>query len=254
MIPFFRKVRKKLADDNKPFKYLRYAVGEIVLVVIGILIALQINNKNQQRISFNEEQVLLKNLKNDFTNRLDELEFLNFGRQNAVEVIEQLMSLRDNPPKNYDDNVMDSLLAMSTTTYRFNEKFATMDMLFNSGKINSLSNDSLKLLLSNWPANVEEMLEEQRLIVTNFYELEKSLSKHVSLRDIYQKFSWSNYDIPDVKPSTIQKDYKGLLNDTTFENLIASKRFLLIINIADANLLIDEAKKIIQLLEGEINE
>jgi len=254
MIPFFRKVRKKLADDNKPFKYLRYAVGEIVLVVIGILIALQINNKNQQRISFNEEQVLLKNLKNDFTNRLDELEFLNVGRQNAVEVIEQLMSLRDNPPKNYDDNVMDSLLAMSTTTYRFNEKFATMDMLFNSGKINSLSNDSLKLLLSNWPANVEEMLEEQRLIVTNFYELEKSLSKHVSLRDIYQKFSWSNYDIPDVKPSTIQKDYKGLLNDTTFENLIASKRFLLIINIADANLLIDEAKKIIQLLEGEINE
>jgi hypothetical protein len=44
MIPFFRKTRKKLADDNKFFKYSRYAIGEIVLVVIGILIALQINN------------------------------------------------------------------------------------------------------------------------------------------------------------------------------------------------------------------
>ena len=41
MIPFFRKIRKTLADDNKPIKYLRYAVGEIILVVIGILIALQ---------------------------------------------------------------------------------------------------------------------------------------------------------------------------------------------------------------------
>ena len=253
MIKFFRKIRQKMMNENKFSKYFLYAIGEIVLVVIGILIALQINNKNQQRISFNEEQVLLKILKNDFTNRLNELEFLNVGRQNAVDIIEQLMSLSDNPPENYDDKVMDSLLAMSTTTYRFNEKFATMDMLFNSGKVNSLSNDSLKFLLSNWPANVEEMLEEQRLIVTNFHELEKSLSKYVSLRDIYQKFSWSNYDIPDIGPSTIQKDYKGLLNDTKFENQIASKRFLLIINIAEANLLIGEAKKIIQLLENEVN-
>ncbi|OIQ36861.1 MAG: hypothetical protein BM563_09870 [Bacteroidetes bacterium MedPE-SWsnd-G1] len=239
--------------ENKIGKYFKYAIGEIVLVVIGILIAMQINNANQKRIDFNEEQVLLKILKNDFTSRLNELEVLNVGRKNAAGTIEQLMSFRDNPPEDYYDNVMDSLLAMSTTTYRFNEKFATMDMLFNSGKVNSLSNDSLRFFLSNWPANVEEMLEEQRLIVSNFYELEKILSKYVSLRDIYQKFSWNDYDIPDIKPSTIQKDYKGLLNDVRFENLIASKRFLLIINIKDSNLLIAEAKKIIQLLEDEIN-
>ena len=46
MIPVFRKIRKKMADDNKPFHYARYAVGEIALVVIGILIDLQINNWN----------------------------------------------------------------------------------------------------------------------------------------------------------------------------------------------------------------
>ena len=44
MTPFFRKIRKALADDNKPIKYLRYAIGEIILVVIGIHIALGINN------------------------------------------------------------------------------------------------------------------------------------------------------------------------------------------------------------------
>ena len=49
MIPFFRKIRKKMADDNKPLKYMRYAVGEIILVVIGILIALQVNNWNEDR-------------------------------------------------------------------------------------------------------------------------------------------------------------------------------------------------------------
>ncbi len=49
MINFFRKIRKKLADDNKPMKYMRYAIGEILLVVIGILIALSINNWNEKR-------------------------------------------------------------------------------------------------------------------------------------------------------------------------------------------------------------
>jgi hypothetical protein len=48
MINFFRKTRKKMADDNRPIKYMRYAIGEIVLVVIGILIALQLNNWNEQ--------------------------------------------------------------------------------------------------------------------------------------------------------------------------------------------------------------
>ena len=49
MIPLFRKIRKQFADDNKPLKYARYAIGEIVLVVIGILIALQVNNWNEER-------------------------------------------------------------------------------------------------------------------------------------------------------------------------------------------------------------
>ncbi len=61
MINFFRKIRKKLADDNKPLKYARYAIGEIVLVVIGILIALQINNWNDSSLDSlwigNSEQI-----------------------------------------------------------------------------------------------------------------------------------------------------------------------------------------------------
>ena len=54
MINFFRKIRKQFADDNKPVKYMRYAIGEILLVVIGILIALSINNWNQKRITENK--------------------------------------------------------------------------------------------------------------------------------------------------------------------------------------------------------
>lgn len=49
MIKFFRKIRQNLLMENKNWKYLKYAFGEIILVVIGILIALQINNWNDER-------------------------------------------------------------------------------------------------------------------------------------------------------------------------------------------------------------
>ena len=49
MIKFFRKIRQNLLMENKTGKYLKYAIGEIILVVIGILIALQINNWNENK-------------------------------------------------------------------------------------------------------------------------------------------------------------------------------------------------------------
>ena len=49
MIPFFRKTRKRMADDNKPMKYVRYAIGEIGLVVIGILIVFRFNTTIHQK-------------------------------------------------------------------------------------------------------------------------------------------------------------------------------------------------------------
>jgi len=65
MIPIFRKIRKKMADDNKPMKYLRYAIGEIALVVIGILIALSINNWNEERKTKLRAQVYINEIVND---------------------------------------------------------------------------------------------------------------------------------------------------------------------------------------------
>ena len=60
MIPFYRKIRKRLADDNQFLKYSRYAIGEILLVVVGILLALQINtwNENKKLDSIRKEYYL----------------------------------------------------------------------------------------------------------------------------------------------------------------------------------------------------
>ena len=67
MLHFFRKIRHDLIANSQSIKYLKYAIGEIVLVVLGILIALQINNWNENRNISKIELTLLANLKNDIT-------------------------------------------------------------------------------------------------------------------------------------------------------------------------------------------
>ena len=75
MIKFFRRIRQNLLSEGKTGKYLKYAIGEVLLVVIGILIALQINNSNELRKANEEEAILLSDLKEDFiATRLNFLE------------------------------------------------------------------------------------------------------------------------------------------------------------------------------------
>lgn len=72
MIKFFRKIRQKLLSENKFGKYLTYAIGEIVLVVIGILIALQINNWNENKKQQAEITDIYKQIVLDLDNDIDE--------------------------------------------------------------------------------------------------------------------------------------------------------------------------------------
>ena len=66
MIKFFRHIRQKLLSEGKTARYIKYAIGEIVLVVIGILIALQINNWNTNYKRHQEEVQLLKDIHKEF--------------------------------------------------------------------------------------------------------------------------------------------------------------------------------------------
>jgi len=85
MINFFRRIRKKLADDNKFYKYSRYAIGEILLVVIGILIALQINNWNEEKKNEKAEQNFYKGMFSDLEKDKIKLEGLRVFYKNRIE-------------------------------------------------------------------------------------------------------------------------------------------------------------------------
>ena len=70
MSKFFRHIRKSLLMENKTSKYFKYAIGEILLVAIGILIALQINNWNEYQNLKKNEKEILKNVVSAIDNDL----------------------------------------------------------------------------------------------------------------------------------------------------------------------------------------
>jgi hypothetical protein len=84
MIKFFRKIRQNLLNEGKTSKYFKYAIGEIVLVVIGILIALQINTWNEERKDSIEERAILENL----------LENLKLAKQQSESLISEETDLK----------------------------------------------------------------------------------------------------------------------------------------------------------------
>ncbi|MFZ1791354.1 MAG: DUF6090 family protein [Saprospiraceae bacterium] len=95
MIKLFRNIRQNLLNEGKTSKYLKYAIGEIVLVVIGILIALQINNWNENQKSKKDEQYVLtevlKNLQEDAT-LVDEIIIHRKKTQTAINNLQKYLS------------------------------------------------------------------------------------------------------------------------------------------------------------------
>ena len=91
MINFFRKIRQQLLNENKFSKYLLYAIGEIVLVVIGILIALSINNQNELRKRDLLETFVLKELKKNLTDDIYDMD-LNIDLHKKAIVSSKIIS------------------------------------------------------------------------------------------------------------------------------------------------------------------
>ncbi|PNQ73756.1 hypothetical protein C1T31_05325 [Hanstruepera neustonica] len=163
MIKFFRNIRKKLASENKAAAYSRYAIGEIVLVVIGILIALQINNWNEKRIKSNKETAILKNIHNEFKKNQKQLDSVLFEHRrvfnNCKKVID-LFPIKSKP----EQKVLDSLTVQLWWTYgghTFNPSQTSISALASTSSFDIIKNDTLRDLLISWNDLVKDYQEEE---------------------------------------------------------------------------------------------
>ena len=106
MLRLFSQIRQKLLTDNKFSKYLLYAVGEILLVVIGILIALQVDTWNQWRQERQMEQVVLRQLRDDFQANLAQLDQKMRMRKAIIGASLSILQAMDQPERATRDSVI----------------------------------------------------------------------------------------------------------------------------------------------------
>lgn len=206
MIKFFRKIRQKLLTENKFRKYLLYAIGEIILVVIGILIALQINNWNETRKLKNEEIKILKELKSalisdkdDIISNINEHSFAAKSCSVLLEYISNKLSYNDSLSFHFAN-------ALNTT--RFSHTSSPYETLKIKGP-DLIENDSLRVMLGDyydkWVGYQFELqkssLQEFNLAKEKQFELFKSMRfwdkmepvDYESLIENEYYYSWLTY-------------------------------------------------------------
>ena len=102
MIKFFRKIRYNLMGQNKTGTYLKYAIGEVFLLVIGILIALSINNWNEQRKREVLKENYIQSIKKDLEQDIFELNTHSEAINNSLKILNNLKNRLQNPSANVD--------------------------------------------------------------------------------------------------------------------------------------------------------
>ena len=239
MIKLFRNIRKKLLVEGKTANYIKYALGEIVLVVIGILIALQINNWNNRRQADIEEQKILKILKSEF----------QYNKLELHRNIEKATTLKDNadsltalfkiPIDNIDSDKLRYLTSSLSAYSTFDPSNGALTNLISSGELNLIKNDSLRITLSKWFGEVQDVKEDEvRLMTFGDTHLETIRLEFINYR----------------KDSGFDRNSLALINNPTFENIVVRMSRGIDYIIKNYQILNLEIEKILMLLDNEIKQ
>ncbi len=219
MIKFFRKIRQNLLTENKTGKYLKYAFGEIILVVIGILIALQINNWNAERKDRIFEQEILtlinENLKNDsitLTNQISR-------SIEATKLTNRLLGQVTN--ENYIDS-LNQWMGKIISFESFISQSSAFEILKSKG-IDVISNKELQLeLMSYYDQKVYSVYEALE-------DVEESFKKDWTpiIKEDFLDYKWREYAIPADPKAFFEKKSNISLIKLYNENRSSGREFYL---------------------------
>ena len=246
MIKFFRKIRQNLLSEGKTGKYLKYAIGEIILVVIGILIALQINNWNEERkgriAEFELYKVILRDLKLDNDKIEAHIAHFNEAQSMQYHVYQETKNLAT-----YD----------STVNYQNFRPIRVYDLIIKnnySEKSVSINNDSIRKQLESYFRR-EDYCKDAILDMTKFKNeyLRPSFSKY-GIHDsqvLYDNYQLDYFEIIDknyINYSKLKQQYGTVELDQLLFNLGIKTSWAL----QALKLTQEEGNKLKQTLENEL--
>ena len=262
MLPFFRNIRWRHAADNQLLKYSRYAVGEIVLVVVGILIALSINNWNERQKDLIKEQKILAQLQSEYKSNLTQLDEKILMRNEALEACDRLLHQIDNPEVIDEENLYTSLWQIV--------RDPTFDPIKNdivgSENLRLIQNEQLVRILSNWSSEVYQVqeleLEFQKFRTANIIPCYNRLgiSRNVNnsqwengytpLEALDKKYSYTF----TIKPTRKDLDLKEVLADVELEGIVSQVITFHLVTNLQSRALRNRINDMLEIIEQEMDD
>ncbi|HHE65328.1 MAG TPA: hypothetical protein ENL09_04825, partial [Bacteroidetes bacterium] len=189
MINIYRKIRKQLAAEDKVGKYLKYAIGEIVLVVIGILIALQINNWNSQRKDRIREQLFIEQLSADLQTTVNEVKGIIVFFQDRAMASGRVIHAFYKPESQNETIINDIFIPLSNGPYM--PVMGSARALVSSGNIDMIKSSEVRSAIISYIETIEAIVSDVGRYEESYYRK--------SIIDIYDQISLSSFRADDYK-------------------------------------------------------
>lgn len=218
MIKFFRRIRQQVLFENRFSKYLIYAIGEIILVVIGILLALQINNWNENRKQNELQKTYLEDLKNDLSIDVETLSHMISMNEEKLNNVQNILTIITSKDQFTQENkvLLHQLLGTLFTENYFIPEKGTINQIEASSSGNIIKNKQLRDSIFRYYSErerVEKNMEQSLQIYQHNYITPSLLSLGID-PSVSESFFGKKYDVPIIKKSEVlnNKEYLGALS------------------------------------------
>tara|TARA_R100000935_G_scaffold8302_7_gene17524 strand:+ start:155344 stop:156123 length:780 start_codon:yes stop_codon:yes gene_type:complete len=223
MIKFFRHIRQRLIRENRFSKYLVYAIGEIILVVIGILIALQINNWNEHKKNAQQEQLILTQLLAEYESNLQQIESKISLRNDVIKSCISLLNYIHKRPQNITTDSIDYHLSRATMRPTFDPQLGVSNELINAGKLYLIDNTTLRNRISSYSSFLKELNEEEfYAFLIDQYQIGGFTTQFLFDEELRSRFTIGERlsDFSELKNLVPKANFENLLNHPNFEDHI----------------------------------
>lgn len=220
MIKFFKSFRQNLLSENKFSKYFAYAIGEIILVVVGILIALWISNEAEDYKNNQAAKQYLHALKSEFEYNKQSLGKATARNEKNLNLALEILKYTGPDKPVILEKTFDSLLAHTIGfEVQFKPHNGVIEEIISSGKLSLFKNPELRTSLSSWSGELVGIrYQEEELSRYRFQLLDLSMQT-INIRDVSLAAGESGFD---MLPSKFKKDNLRLLNVQQFESILTT--------------------------------
>jgi hypothetical protein len=246
-------------------RYLFYVIGEVIIVIIGILLALQVDNWNKQRMERAEARVFLERLKNEFLDNRKQMVQKITMRTLALESARELLRHVDGTSGDYTRLQVDSMMANALPVYTFDPSQGVLNQLTSTDKLTLMRSEALNDKLSNWNSMIRDFKGDEDMYNSyNHNHFRPFLYKNYNYRNIISArirnkvidpillASPDKVNIPiGLSGSPVSMDV--LKDSQEFENHLSSViSWLSLINTQSEGVL-NYIDSILEIIEGELN-